>query len=174
MTSRQLIRRSIIHLKHTRTPEPRLINLFHTGARWMYDRMLELQPGDNRPFDPTPNYTGYGLLKYGTCTVATILSMVPLSKYGLLLIPLSIGVFYLIEIHTLFLFPLLIDRAKNPLHASIKATYNLGIGKCFITVIPIAGYMLLGLFRLTNPLRNWYIGCLAIVIWYNNEIRDKL
>jgi hypothetical protein len=173
MTSRQLIQRSVSHLKHTQTPEPRLNSLFHTGAKWMYDRMLELQPGDNRPFDPQTNYTGYGLLKYGTCTLATILSIAPLSKYGLLLIPMSIVVFYLIEIHTLFLFPLLIDRAKNPLRTSMKATYRVGIGNCFITVIPISAYMLLGLFRLTNPLRNWYIGCLAIVIWYNNEIRDK-
>jgi hypothetical protein len=194
MNSRELIRASRTHLRKCPPPvshQANLTTLFPSGAKWMHDRLQELeaadrqpadlqfadrqpanrQPADPHPFNPNINYSSFGLLKYGSCIAGFATSASVLPTYGLLFTPLPIAVFYLIEIHTLFLFPLLIDQTPRPLLTSVKATYKIGIGRCFFTVIPIAAYMLLGLLRLSNPLRNWYIGCLAIIIWYKNEIR---
>ena len=186
MNYRQLIAASKTHLLHANTPIPDMgepvpcmpaahfDTLFPLGARWMYHRLQELQPADARPFNPGIRYTRYGLLKYGICITGSGISLPGLFTYGLFAIPLSIGIFYLLEIHFLFLFPLLIDQTPNPLLASIRATYKIGVGRCLITVIPIACYMMIGLLRKTNRFNNWYIGCLAIVIWYNHDIRNRL
>ena len=177
MTYRQLIAASEVHLQYTgaATPGPgHLTTTFRFGAEWMHNRMCELQQPAPPPFDPSIDYTGYGLFKYGACLIGFLLSIAGLYTCGLLYTPLSVGVFYLFEIHFLFLFPLLIDRAPRPLLTSIKAAWEIGIGRCLITVIPIAAYMMIGLFRKTNPLRNWYIGCLSIIIWYNHAIRNRL
>jgi hypothetical protein len=154
-------------------PVPRLTSLFSLGALWMHSRLQELQPAVP-PYNPGIRYTGYGLLKYGICLTLSGLSIAGLSAYGLFVIPVSIAIFYLSEVHFLFLFPILIDRVPRPLLASIRATYKIGIGRCLITVIPIAIYMMIGLFRKTNRLSNWYIGCLAIIIWYDHEIRNRI
>jgi hypothetical protein len=140
----------------------------------MHDRLGELRPGDVAPFDSDTRYTIYGLVKYGICLTAAGLAAVGISGYPLFAAPLSILVFYLFEIHFLFLFPLLIDRSPRPLLTSIRATYKIGVWRCLITVIPVAGYMLAGLFRKTDRLGNWYTGCLSILIWYDHEIRNRL
>lgn len=150
-----------------------LTTLFPAGAQWMYDRMQEIRPSDI-PFDPAFNYTGYGILKYGVCLAGFALPLLASAKVELITVLLSVVFFYLLEVHFLFLFPLLIDRAPRPLLTGIRMAWSIGIGRCLITVIPIATYMLLGLFRRSDPLRNWYIGCLAIIIWYEHEIRDRL
>lgn len=172
MRYRQLLDASKTHLAAVPGSLPNTApstQIFALGARWMYDRLLEL--GNQKPFNARAPYTGYGLLKYGICGIASIACLICL---GPLAIPLSIAVFYLLEVHFLFLFPLLIDSSPHPIRSSIRSAYKIGIGQCFITVIPIAVYMMTGLFRKTNRLENWYIGCLAIVIWYNNEIRNRI
>ncbi|HEY6899343.1 MAG TPA: hypothetical protein VI233_01820 [Puia sp.] len=163
----QLIEAGQLHLQEVKwSATPGGARVFSLGARWMHDRLQELGPTGS--FDAGRRYTGYGLLKYGVCLAA----FGGASALGWLFIPLAIFLFYLCEIHFLFLFPLLIDRAPRPLLASIRATYKVGVGRCFVTVIPIAAYMLAGLMR--GRLYNWYVGCLAIVIWYNHEVRNRL
>ena len=93
---------------------------------------------------------------------------------NIFLTPLSIIVFYLFEVHFLFLFPLIIDKIDQPILTSIKQTYKVGIFNALVTVIPIACFMLKGLFNISKPFHNWHIGSLAILIWYQNEIRDRL
>jgi len=95
-------------------------------------------------------------------------------NYAPLFIPLSIVVFYLFEIQFLFLFPLLIDNSKEPVRRGIREVFKIGIIRCLFTVIPIAFFMLLGLFHKRQRYRNWYIGCLAILIWYNDEVRTRI
>ena len=153
------------------TPLPRLAVLFSFGAQWMYHRLRELQPDRMHPFDPKINYNLYGATKYAICLAGPLLALVTQRAWS---IPLGIVLFYLLEVHFLFLFPLLIDGEPRPLLASLRATYKIGVGKCLAMVIPIAGFMLFGLFRKKDRLRNWYVGCLAIIIWYNHEIRDRL
>jgi len=191
MNYRQLIEAT----KNHRCPEASVspATVFPAGARWMHDRLGELpqrpgemprRPGalpqrDQEPFDSGISYTAYGIAKYGICLTAAGLTAAGLaaagiSGYPLFAAPLSILVFYLFEIHFLFLFPLLIDRTPRPLLTSIRATYKIGVWRCLITVIPIAVYMLIGLTRKNDRLANWHTGCLAIVIWYDHEIRNRL
>lgn len=155
-------------------PVPGLINMFPWGARWMYERLGELRPGRPMPFNPRTNYNLYGFIKYGSCLAISILSAWWLSGYHLLLTPLSLLVFYLCEIHFLFLFPLLIDNTPRPILTGIRSVYRIGIVKCLVTVIPIAIFMLAGLLRRKNNFRNWYIGCFAVLIWYNNEVTTRI
>jgi len=173
MTYRQLIEASKTHYATLalRPPVPRPAILFSSGAQWMYDRLHELQPNNIHPFDPKINYNLYGGMKYAICLAG--LSMVLLA-HRLLAIPVGVALFYLLEVHFLFLFPLLIDGEPRPILASLRTTHKIGVGKCLAMVVPIAGFMLFGLLRKTDRLRNWYVGCLAIIIWYDHEIRARL
>lgn len=147
--------------------------LFHFGCRWMYKKLNETTLTDQQ-FNYSINYGAYGILKYSLASLAFFVSLWQLSKISLFITPLSIILFYLIEIHFLFLFPLLLDRVKNPLWVSIRQTYKTGILTALLTTIPIGFFMLSGVFNIKNPLRNWYIGCFAIIIWYQNEVRNRV
>lgn len=176
MTYKKLIGAGKIHLEkypgHDPAPDP--VTLFSTGARWMNDRLNQLDGNHTQAFNPHINYTLYGLLKYGICLAGFSLSAWGLSKYSILLAPLSVFVFFLLEVNFLFLFPLLIDNSATPISGSIRAVFRIGILKCVITVIPIALFMVVGLFWKKEPVRNWYIGCLAVLIWYNDEVRNRI
>ena len=148
--------------------------IFDLGAKWMFNKLNEKGNIEKRAFNDLTNYWAYGILKYGLCLFAFLISIFLFFKIHILLTPLSILVFYLFEIHLLFLFPLLIDNVKNPIWTSVKQTYKIGLFTALITVIPIGFYMVIGLFNFNNPFRNWYIGCLAIIIWYENDIRNRL
>lgn len=148
------------------------LNIFEIGAKWMFDKLnenkIEMQ------FNPLIKFTAYGLFKYGISFFTFLLSAFFLLKFSFLLLPLSILFFYLVEVHFLFLFPILIDNVKNPIWTSIKQTYKIGIMTTLGNVIPIGFYMLFGLLNFKNPFRNWYIGCYAIIIWYQDEVRNRI
>jgi hypothetical protein len=151
-----------------------LATMFPSGARWMYDRLNELDDHNVRPFNTGTNYNLYGFLKYGICLAGSVLSCWWFLKHAPLLTPLSALCFYLLEVQFLFLFPLLLDNSRKPVLSGLNKVFEIGIGKCLLTVMPIAFFMVLGLFRKGNHLRNWHIGCLAILILYNNEVRARL
>jgi hypothetical protein len=68
----------------------------------------------------------------------------------------------------------LIENVENPLLQSIKMTYNIGLFQAVFIVIPIAFYMLIGFLNFKKPLRNWHIGCWAILIWHCDEARNRI
>ncbi len=146
--------------------------VFNIGARWMFEQLNE--DDSKKSFNDVLNYFTYGILKYGISLLAFCISFYLLFKINLLLTPLAIIIFYLFEVHFLFLFPLLIDDVKNPIITSIQQTYRTGLFTTLTTVIPIGFYMMIGLLNLKNPFRNWHIGCLAIIIWYKNEVRNRI
>ena len=148
--------------------------LFSSGARWMWERMNELQGFKADEFNPEVNYAAFGWLKYVLSMGGFLLTLVLFYQVNIYLMPLSILVFYFIEIHFLFLFPLLIDNVKSPLSTCLELTYTMGLLTSLSVVIPIGFYMLVGLLNLKHPLKNWHTGCLAILIWYRNEARQKL
>jgi hypothetical protein len=150
------------------------MTMFPGGARWMYDRLNELDGSNPRPFDPEINYTLYGYLKYGICLTGSSLACWWAFQYSPLLVPFSILIFYLLEIHFLFLFPLLIDGVRQPVLNGIREVCRIGVIRCLLTVIPISIFMMTGLFRRKNNFHNWYIGCLSILIWYKNEVRNRI
>jgi len=155
--------------------EPLLsLKLFNTGAKWMFDKLQKKENGTTIEFNNKTSFASYGLLKYSISLSCAIFSLLTLWRYNTLLIPISILVFYFIEVHFLFLFPLLIDKVKNPISESIKQTYRLGLLTTTLIVIQIGFFMIIGLFNYKNPFRNWHIGCFSIIIWYKYEVRDRL
>lgn len=148
------------------------INIFELGAKWMYDKLNEDKK--HAAFNQSINFSAYGSLKYGISLLAFLFSIVQFIKINFCLLPISIVIFYLVEVHFLFLFPFLIDRVQKPVWTSIKQTYKTGIFTTVFNVIPIGFFMVFGLLNLKDPFRNWYIGCLSIIIWYKNEIRDRI
>ena len=151
---------------------PISINIFALGAKWMFEKLNETNK--NAKFDDRTNYHAYGFLKYGISLIAFFIALLLLSKISIFLIPFSIFVFYFFEVQLLFLFPLLLDKVQNPIWSSVKQTYKIGIFTAMITVIPIGLYMVWGLLNFKNPYKNWHIGCYSIIIWYKNEIRNRL
>ncbi len=148
--------------------------IFDLGAKWMFEKIHEGENSVGINFISSTNYRAYGLLKYGLSLAAFFVSLFFLVKIHIFLAPASIVVFYLFEVHFLFLFPLLIDQVPNPLLSGIKQTYRIGLFTAMMTVIPIGCYMMIGLLRWRAPFRNWYTGCLAILIWYQYDVRNRL
>jgi len=150
------------------------MNIFDEGAKWMFDKLNESKIDKELQFNQSVNFFAYGLLKYGISFFVFLFSAYLFLKVNLFLLPLSIIIFYLAEVHFLFLFPILIDNAENPIWTSIKQTYKTGILTTLTTVIPIGFFMVFGLLNFKDPFRNWYVGCLSIIIWYQNEIRNRI
>jgi hypothetical protein len=176
MNYRSLIAASKDHLARYPGREcgPGLTTMFPSGARWMYDRLNELDDQNTRPFDPSINYNGYGFLKYGICLLGFLSTSWWLLEHAPLLTPLSVLSFYVLEVQFLFLFPLLIDHSSKPIRTGLNKVFEIGIVKCLSIVMPIALMMLLGLFRKRNTLTSWHVGCLAILIWYHHEVRTRI
>ncbi len=147
--------------------------LFANGARWMHAQMDDLS-GIQTEFDDGINFAFYGWMKYGVSLTAGVLSGVLLFSLHPLLLPLCLLIFYFCEVQFLFLFPLLIDNVPKPVYTSIRQTATIGIWKAMKVILPVGIRMLLGLFNVKAPLRNWYTGCLAVLIWYQYEVRNRL
>jgi hypothetical protein len=150
------------------------LHIFRFGAKWMFNKLHEDKLDNHVQFNSTINYFAYGIVKYGISFILFLLSAIIFIKVNLFFLPISILLFYLSEIHFLFLFPLLIDNIENPILTSIKQTYKIGVLTTLLNVIPIGLFMLFGLLNYKDPFRNWYIGCLSIVIWYKDEIRNRV
>jgi len=150
---------------------PLSIQIFSSGAKWMAS---QLDSAETKAFDNDTNFEFYGAVKYGICILAFFATAILLWRINIFITPLAVLVFYFCEVHFLFLFPLLIDKVKQPLSKSIHLSYTIGIFTCMATVIPISIFMLAGLVNIKAPFKNWHIGSLAIIIWYKNEIRDRL
>ena len=172
MKYRQLIKAAKQHLQSNPVYVTGMGRVFNNGGEWMRQRLSELRGSDIKINNAIP-YAGYGLAKYIICGLVFIGSIAWLSSISFWLLPVSVIVFYVVEIHFLFLFPLLIDKMENPVLESIRLTYRAGFGKTLITVMPIGIYMMAGLFDLKDPLKNWHIGCLAVLIWYEQETGNR-
>lgn len=148
--------------------------VFVEGGRWMGDRLRELRGRDPRADGPVVDFNFYGCLKYGICLAGSGLVIVWAWMVNLWLMPLAGLVFYILEAPFVFLFPLLIDRVPKPLLTGLRMLRRIGLLRCLGTVIPISVFMLAGLFRRRNRIHQWYVGCMAIVIWYQYEVRNRI
>lgn len=148
-------------------------HVFTDGAKWMCKQLNELS---NRKieFNGAVNYTAYGFLKYSVSLLFFLLAAFLFARIHVLLVPLAALIFYLAEVHFLFLFPLLIDGVQHPLLESIKKTYAIGLFRSMYTVFRVGLFMITGLLNITRPFRNWHVGCLAIIIWYQYEVRNRI
>ena len=167
MRWRDLLGKSRTQLAHSATPAAGGYS-FRAGARWMAGQLSVLRqlPPDSH-WHEGQAYNRYGCLKYGLSTAGFGLVAGALPCWiGL---PLAVLAFYVLEVHFLFLFPLLIDGVPQPMQASIRMTYRLGLRRAVANTLPIGLYMLAGLGNRPDPLRRWHEGCLAVLIWYEEE-----
>ena len=111
-------------------------------------------------------FNRYGVLKYSFALVCSTAAGVLLYGVCPLLVPLAIFVFYWAEVQLLFLFPLLIDRVPHPIRESFRLTRQIGVAHAMRRVMPIAFFMLSGWCNRRDPLQRWYIGCAAVLLWY--------
>lgn len=171
MSPQLLLQKSELHLRNHPhfVSEVNTFSIFSKGARWMFDRLQELNPELALEWNSNLNYEYYGYLKYGICSACLIGSASFFFHYSFWLSPFSILIFYGLEVHFLFLFPLLIEGVKHPFYRSFMLTYKIGILKAMYTVMVVAAYMLWGLFDVKQPFRKWHIGCMAVLIWYYEE-----
>jgi len=159
----------------TQVRQPFSPHIFATGARWMFAHLPAQSPRSE--FDESTDFGHYGRLKYGSSLLAMLAAAVVGGLAGLpllLVLPLAGLAFYVVEIHFLFLFPLLLDRVAHPLRASIRATYRVGFWKALVWTLTLAAFMLAGLLNRRRPWRNWHIGCLALIYWYRHEVRARV
>jgi hypothetical protein len=86
--------------------------------------------------------------------------------------PLVVGVvlvFYIVESQMVFLFPLALDGYTDPFRESRHYTSLAGgTFQVTATVIPLAVVMLFGGFAGRGFVRCWALGCLAVVLWYED------
>ena len=151
-------------------PGPPVGPVFEAGARWMALHLALLRQRALPIPLPLRRFTYYGWLKYGLSLMGVGLSAIVLGRLSYWLLPLAGLGFYLVEIQFVFLFPLLLEGRPQPLRTSCRLTARVGMGRCLSVVLPVAGYMLLGLVRPGRALHGWYTGCLAILLWYVDEI----
>ena len=154
------------------TDDLSFFKVFEYGARWMYYQLNDTSTFAE--FDDRQNFTFYGVIKYMVSLFVFVLFSVLFYVIHPFLLPLSILVFYFVEVHFLFLFPLVLDHEEAPFLKSLKATYKVGVLNATWTVLQIGLFMLWGFLNFKKPLRNWYIGCLAIIVWYKHEVRGRI
>jgi len=175
MELKDLIHQSSLYYEKNarRIERPFSWDVFRLGGEWMRAWLVEWDPLRKWNSEAIA-FNTYGWFKYLISLIAFLGSAYAFYVINPWLLPLSLIVFYIVEVHFLFLFPLLIDGVRNPLWQSIVITHRIGLWRVLATVIPIGIFMVLGLFHLSDPFRNWYKGCLAILIWYQHDVRNRI
>ena len=140
---------------------------FDGGAAWMRVGLDKLR-GTPRPL-LARRWQLWGLFKYGVCALSALLAIGLCLLTGLWwLAPVAIvPAFYLVEAQMVFLFPLLLDGDDAPLANSRRLTRAAGGSvRVMLTVLPLAATMLFGGLVGEGLVRSWCLGCLAVLIWY--------
>lgn len=176
MLMKDLIGQSALYMVDDtrRLEKPLSLSVFRQGGEWMRVWLEAWDQENNRSLERAINFTGYGLLKYLICIGALLASAYGFYEIDPWLLPFSLIAFYIVEVHFLFLFPLLIDGVKHPVWQSIVITHRIGLFRVLAKVIPIGLFMMLGLLHVSDPFRNWYKGCLAVLIWYQQDVRNRI
>lgn len=149
---------------------------FKIGAEWMRECLETLRGREISRKLVSWNY--YGVCKYLSCLLIALLVSCLFTDYGFIIQFLIFAcTFYLLEAQSVFLFPLLIDTGEDRIwYRSFNMTLKAG-GTIYVAsvVVQIALFMIFGGFFFkklssANFVRAWCIGCVAILIWYE-EIR---
>jgi hypothetical protein len=149
---------------------------FISGAAWMELVLAELRGQRQRPVPAC--LQGFGILKYTLATLAASMVLwlaVTTQRYPLLL--LCIPAFYAVEVQMVFLFPIVLDRLPKPFKASLQWTKAAGGTLATMRIVLVlAAVMLFGGLFGKGFIRCWCLGCLAVVLWYEDirQARNQL
>ena len=143
---------------------------FLSGAQWMNQAMGVVR--GRSALMRSANYQGLGFFKYGLATAAALTATFLAYQVGrwdfVGLIPLA---FYAIEAQFVFLFPLVLDGTPTPVKDSLAMTRRAGgTIQVLATIVPISWVTLFGGFAGQGFLRCWCVGCLAVVLWYEDVL----
>lgn len=141
---------------------------FISGAEWMRLVLAHIR-GTKIPAVNT-DFQWLGIVKYGLCSLAALTYLlIVLSLHWYLLTVGVVFVFYLVESQMVFLFPLALDGCPDPFRESQRyAALAGGTLRVVMTVFPLAVVMLFGGFAGQGFVRSWALGCLAVVLWYED------
>lgn len=139
---------------------------FGGGAAWMRSAM-----GVVRGQAPSgePSAERLGACKYALASVAASLVLALLWRVPALAVPAAVVIFYVVEVRMVFVFPLALDGEEAPFRAShrlVARTSPQGVATA--RVMRIAARMLFGGFTGRGFVRSWCLGCLAVVLWYED------
>lgn len=145
---------------------------FQGGAVWMAGAMAQVR---GRPVGTSlPRAWAWGLVKYAAALLAAV------GTWGLAVgvgLPHAVGLglavpaFYAAEVQGLFLFPVAIDGAAHPWRSARALMLEAGgTLSAMGTVGVLAAVMLFGGLAGRGLVRCWCLGCLAVVLWYE-ELR---
>jgi hypothetical protein len=138
---------------------------FRSGAQWMQLCLYVLR--GEWPIGGDASFQWLGVFKYSQA----VLGFTLVARLSPHLAPLAVFVFYLIEAQSVFLFPLALDGVQNLWTESRRLTLKAGgTLPVAITAMRLAQTMLLGGFPRCGFRRSWCLGCLAVVLWYE-EVR---
>jgi hypothetical protein len=143
---------------------------FRGGAAWMAEAMARVR---GRPVRASlPGAWAWGVGKYAAALLAALGAWALAVGVGL---PHAVGVllavpaFYAVEVQGLFLFPAAIDGAARPWRGSRALLREAGgTLSAMGTVGVLAAVMLFGGLAGRGPVRCWCLGCLAVVLWYED------
>lgn len=142
---------------------------FAGGAEWM---RLALEVIRGRRPDGVAAFHRLGFAKYAIAVVAaaTVVALPALWWPWAWL--LAIPAFYAFECRMVFAFPCALDGSVRPLrdsHAMVMAATS--ALSATLTVMRIAVEMLVGGVIGRGVVRSWCVGCLAVVLWYEEARR---
>jgi hypothetical protein len=143
---------------------------FASGAEWMRMALSNLR-GEAIPARDN-SYNTLGIVKYSLASLGALLYLILVVGTGLwFLAPGLVLVFYAIEAQMVFLFPLTIDGVSDRISISQHWTRQAGgTFKVMLIVMQLAVVMLFGGLVGQGFVRSWALGCLAVVLWYE-EVR---
>jgi hypothetical protein len=144
---------------------------FTSGAEWMRLALGQLRGGPP-PCGAAP-FQKLGVLKYSLASAGALIYALVVAQAGLwLLLPGAAFVFYAIEAQMVFLFPLALDGCPAPVRASLAWTRRAGgTVPVMLTVMQLAAVMLFGGVFGRGFIRCWCLGCLSVLLWYE-EVRN--
>jgi hypothetical protein len=147
---------------------------FYSGAAWMELVLSQLR---GQPQRSVPQcLQGFGILKYTLTTIAALIVLaIAIATQIYPFILLCIPAFYAVEVQMVFLFPITLDRFPHPFRTSLQWTqYAGGTITAMRIVLVLAVVMLLGGLFGKGFIRCWCLGCLAVVLWYEQIRKTRM
>lgn len=141
---------------------------FGGGGAWMIAAMATIR---GRPIPAgTAPFVRLGVTKYAKCAAAAFGAFTATVPWGVAsALVLAVLAFYAAEARSVFVFPATIDFGRRGRKAAAALHRRAGGTITVMTrVLPIAAFMVFGWIANGRPRRNFALGCLAIVLWYES------
>lgn len=142
---------------------------FAGGAEWLRRALGALR---GQAPEARAAFGRLGGAKYGLATAAAAACGWLACTWSPWLLPLAVVAFYAVEVRMVFAFPLALDGSPRPLrdsHRLLAATMPAVTATQL--VMQIAAAMLTGGLLGRGFVRSWCVGCLAVVLWYEQARR---